>query len=368
VAKSRPPQSKASIVADATGSVAHWFRASDDVRTGYVSGSSFDLKAVRYSVLGQMAIFEGDIAIGTVQEMERVAAAVADPHSVPQSGVAIADARFRWPNAVIPYEIHPDLSNPQRVTTAMAHWTENTPLRFVVRDPSNHAHDNYVSFEEIDGCWSEVGMRGGKQVVSLGISCSAGSAIHEIGHVAGLWHEQSRNDRDQFVRILWENVQEGQEHNFDQHISDGDDIGIYDYDSIMHYPALAFSRNGQPTVVAKGGQAIGQRIGASLGDIAAVRAMYPGVQPSSPPATVGPSGTEVLGSIPSFDSKRWITSDWPIEWRVVWSLVPSPIGSRIESSIVTERQAEGLLRYYLSVRNLSPTPVTIEARYVVIAS
>src|SRR5262249_35780149 len=158
--------------------------------------------------------------------------ALADADSVPQSGVVIVGSRFRWPNAQIPYEIHPDLSNPQRVTGATAHWSANTPLRFVVRDPANRDHDNYISFEELDGCWSEVGMRGGKQVVSIGPSCTLGSAIHEIGHVAGLWHEQSRNDRDQYVRVLWENIQEGREHNFDQHVTDGDDVGQYDYDSI----------------------------------------------------------------------------------------------------------------------------------------
>ena len=81
--------------------------------------------------------------------------------------------------------------------------------------------------------------------------------LHEMGHTVGLWHEQSREDRDQFVRIDWANIQAGMEHNFDQHITDGDDIGDYDYGSIMHYPATAFSSTGLPTIVALGGQPIG---------------------------------------------------------------------------------------------------------------
>jgi hypothetical protein len=81
----------------------------------------------------------------------------------------------------------------------------------------------------------------GQQTISLGAGCTTGSAIHEIGHAVGLWHEQSREDRDLFVTINWQNIEPGKEHNFDQHITDGDDIGTYDYGSIMHYPRTAFS-------------------------------------------------------------------------------------------------------------------------------
>ena len=65
------------------------------------------------------------------------------------------------------------------------------------------------------------------------------------------------------------------EHNFDQHITDGDDIGPYDYDSIMHYPVWAFSKNGQNTIEAKNGAEIGKRDELSGGDIDAVKAIYP---------------------------------------------------------------------------------------------
>lgn len=269
----KPKARDEAVSSDTTESlpnVDQWFRSSDDVRLGFASGNSFELKQVRYAAIGNMAIFEGDIALGTVEYIERVAHAVSDPGSVPLNGVAITGERFRWPGGVIPYVIDPGLSNPQRVLDAIDHWTARTPIRLVPREADNPAHQNYVSFEEQDGCWSEVGMRGGKQVVSIGLNCGVGQAIHEIGHAVGLWHEQSREDRDQFVEILWENIVSGLEHNFTQHISDGDDVGTYDYGSIMHYPALAFSANGQPTIVPKQGVVIGQRNGLSDLDIAAV--------------------------------------------------------------------------------------------------
>ena len=74
-------------------------------------------------------------------------------------------------------------------------------------------------------------------------------------------------------------------HNFDKHILDGKDLGNYDFGSIMHYPATAFSINGQPTIRVKGGAAIGQRTGLSAGDINAGRLMYPNLDWSKHSAT-----------------------------------------------------------------------------------
>ncbi len=42
---------------------------STDVRTGYVSGLTFTNKAVQYAVVGDRAVFEGDIVLGTADEL-----------------------------------------------------------------------------------------------------------------------------------------------------------------------------------------------------------------------------------------------------------------------------------------------------------
>lgn len=96
----------------------------------------------------------------------------------------------------------------------------------------------------------------------------------------GLWHEQSREDRDLFIAINWAKIIPGTEHNFNQHITDGDDIGAYDFGSIMHYPRNAFSIDGTdtitPIVAVPPGVVIGQRNGLSAGDISAANTLCPG--------------------------------------------------------------------------------------------
>jgi hypothetical protein len=254
----------------------HGFLSSDDVRTTYVRPIvSTGWKQVSYAAVGNLAVFEGCIILGTVPEMEQVSTFIDRNRDLLKPGTesfgaAIKGVQYRWKDRIVPYQIDPALLNPQRVRDAIDHWHAKTPFKFVPRDSAKH--NDYVVFSPGDGCASNVGRRGGPQDVILGPGCTAGNCIHEIGHTVGLWHEQSRIDRDDFVEIVSTNIIPTMRFNFDQHIIDGIDLGDYDYGSIMHYPKDAFSATGQDTIKPKKpGAQIGQRQGLSPGDIAAVQ-------------------------------------------------------------------------------------------------
>ncbi len=103
-------------------------------------------------------------------------------------GHGVADDSFLWPGGVIPYVVHGDVD--ALLQRAIDHWHAKTPLRFEAR-----AGDfDYVSFEPGPISQSPVGRQGDKQTAWLVRGTTVGWAIHEPGHVVGVWHEHGRHE------------------------------------------------------------------------------------------------------------------------------------------------------------------------------
>ncbi|XP_029378243.1 high choriolytic enzyme 1-like, partial [Echeneis naucrates] len=120
-------------------------------------------------------------------------------------------------------------------------------IRFVRRTNQR----DYLNIQSLNGCYSYIGRRNYGQDLSLQRSgCVYHDTVqHEVLHALGFHHEQKRSDRDQYIRIVLDNVISGMEHNFDK-VNTLNQGTSYDYGSVMHYHQYAFSKNNQPTLVA----------------------------------------------------------------------------------------------------------------------
>ena len=89
----------------------------------------------------------------------------------------------------------------------MAEYHARTCIRW---EPRNTYDGDYVYIGKIDGCFSDVGRAGGRQEISLAQGClEYDTAIHELMHAVGFYHEHERWDRDQFIDIQWQNIDRG---------------------------------------------------------------------------------------------------------------------------------------------------------------
>ncbi|XP_068585116.1 high choriolytic enzyme 1-like [Cebidichthys violaceus] len=147
----------------------------------------------------------------------------------------------------VPYAIADHYTSRERaiIERGLQSFHSVSCIRFVPRTSER----DYIHIQSLDGCYSYVGRRFNEQALSLmQQGCLYHDVVqHELLHALGFKHEQCRSDRDQHIRILWENVIPGWEYAFDKINTLNQGIP-YDYNSVMQYSKFAFSKNNQPTM------------------------------------------------------------------------------------------------------------------------
>jgi hypothetical protein len=281
---------------------------SDVTARGYLTGPGLVEFPVEYAVVDGRAIHEGCIDMGPAEQVAAAAVEIAARREIRQTTVFAGstagedgvrpggDARgtglpgtsqFLWTDGRVAYSVDADVPDQGRVTDAIRHIEDNTGIRFTRRTSANAASlPNWIQVISNGNqtfSSSAIGMRGGRQDLRLADGHGWGVLVHEFLHALGVYHEQSRSDRDDFVDIKWDNIKDGPPPageinalgNF-QKKPDAVDYYGYDYGSIMHYPRTSFAKDSsKPTIEPRrSGVTIGQRNGMSFGDRQTVAKVY----------------------------------------------------------------------------------------------
>lgn len=281
-----------------------------EVKEGYYLGQK-----IRYTKHKGYNIYQGDILLRSEDIKDQPMQFEIAPENIKSTSRSVGRVLGRWPNNTVYYSIQGSLPNKNRIHDAIKHWEQKTNLRFKKRTTES----NFIFFRFGDGCSSHVGMQGGKQTIQLANGCNTGAVIHEIGHAIGLNHEQNRLDRDDFVKIHYNNIVPNMEHNFDKAPSSGffqskDYTKNLDFKSVMLYDSFAFSKNNRPTITKLNGQTYTAFHNVlSKGDINGVKKMYPANSSrslsSTNPEFINNTGYNINGLLVLRKADEWLFYD-----------------------------------------------------------
>ncbi|WP_250253968.1 M12 family metallopeptidase [Chryseobacterium sp. Marseille-Q3244] len=235
------------------------------VNIAHLKKGQLNGQEITYERKNDLNFFQGDIVLSDQQ--------LSEGGTANKGGASL----YKWPSGKIYYTIASNMGsiNVNKINTAVSEYNNKTNTQWIPRtNQSNYVEFIFGSSNGSDG-WAHIGYQGGKQTVSLDQYISVGSVIHEMGHTVGLYHEHARKDRDQYVSIQWNNIQDGQAYNFNKYTS-GTDIGPFNINSVMMYWPNSYSKNGLPTIKrADNTNFTYNRTGFTTGDINTINTMYP---------------------------------------------------------------------------------------------
>jgi hypothetical protein len=191
--------------------VAHPSVAQDQSRPSAMRTGIYRGHPVTYAIVNGKPIFEGDIILDHVQDL----APVQPPaKNFTTDSVGIAYPQYFWPKNSMGVAQIPHIGTSGATNLGAALKQFNATFTGIIQFVPRTTQADYVNFDfdptNLSGtCESAVGRIGGEQITGGSIECNLGTLLHELGHVAGLFHEHSRPDRNSYVTINYANVIKG---------------------------------------------------------------------------------------------------------------------------------------------------------------
>ncbi|MGB8013643.1 MAG: choice-of-anchor D domain-containing protein [Terriglobales bacterium] len=267
-----------------------------ELRTGYWRGKKVTYEWVPGKDGGGKAVYQGDILLDHVKDSLNSISPGVSPDSL-----GVAYSSYLWPpvNGIvqIPYTIDPASGDLTNLNAAISAFNGDFSGLIELVPYTNQA--DYVNFDfdpnNFSGsCEAYEGRVGGEQTVGGSGTCTTATILHELGHTVGVWHEQSRPDRNTYVNVNYGAVIKASRSNFDQFLDNDQELTPYDYASVMEYPAFSFSRNGEPCIESiPAGIPLSNPTGYSAGDIDGIMRLY-GAIPTQVTVTSNPPGLKVM--------------------------------------------------------------------------
>ena len=243
-----------------------------------------------------------------------------------------------WVNREVRYKFDDAASSDfiSRVENAINDIESNCGVRFQLTTSTSGDYIVFVQSTSAVGNNSWVGCQGGCQVVNIHDYTYHGIILHETLHALGFFHEHSRQDRDNYITINWDNIRNNMRYAFNKYTvtyGEGYDISSIDEDSVMMYssyisdPSFVFD----PSVpvmywVADPSHSFGgQRSYLSDGDIKGLVSVY------GPPYTfVDKTITPIQHSTQTINDHSYVTEIDSVNvflrfYKYVWHVVPQRI-------------------------------------------
>lgn len=261
------------------------------------------------------AIWQGDIIVGSEEQFR---SAALDPR-----GVTVGLASNLWPTvagvAQVPYTVDTS-AGPSFVTVIQNAITSfNTTLAGIIQfvPATSQANTILIGAQDapLPSCSgvADIGMSGGQQNISLagnGANCPVSVVLHEMGHAIGMYHEQVRSDRNNYLNVNFSAISRGSWTEYQQ-VQPSFDVGLYDFGSTMQYSRYLFVRDA--TVPAfetlPAGITVQQEGPYSAGDVDAIKRLY-AAAPQQITITSNPPGAKVIVDGTTITTPQ--TYSWPI--------------------------------------------------------